>query len=182
MIKFSKENLDLIVGSRHPMTEFIILKDLHTGEFVLDNYIVQETHYIGCMSFLVSELIEVGTQAFADKVLNIIPRRLMSYDQISEVCGSSIAKGLYFNNDVYKPIIIEGKNNTKVQKKLFDRDVVLEYCSEHQDVLSESGKRFYNSRKETYRSDKCIIFDVSMLEKVDKPQVSVDGVLEIQFD
>ena len=181
MIKFSKENLDLIVGSRHPMTEFIILKDLHTGEFVLDNYIVQETHYIGCMSFSVSELIEVGTQAFADKVLNIIPRRLMSYDQISEVCGLSIAKGLYFNNDVYKPIIIKGKNNTK-QKKLFDRDVVLEYCSEHQDVLSESGKRFYNSRKETYRSDKCIIFDVSMLEKVDKPQVSVDGVLEIQFD
>jgi hypothetical protein len=182
MIKFSKENLDLIIGSRHPMTEFIILKDLHTGEFVLDNYIVEGTHYMGCLSFLVSELIEIGTQIFADKVLNLIPRRLMSYDQISEVCGSSIAKGLYFNNDVYKPLIIEGKNNKKVQKKLFDRDVVLEYCSEHQDVLSESGKRFYNSRKETYRSDKCIVLNKSMLDTINTPQTSINGMLEIPFE
>lgn len=179
MVRFSKQNLDLIVESRHPMTEFIILKDLYTGEFFLDNYIVKELHYVGCISFLVSDLIEIGTQKFADKVLNLIPRSFMTYDQIIDICGPSIARGIFQDKD-YKPTVVEGDGG-KVQKKLFDKDSVLEYCSEHQDVLSISGKRFYKSRKETYRSDNCIIFEKSMLTDDDKPVISVDGVLEIPF-
>ena len=179
MLEFTKENLDLIAGTRPPMTEFIILKDLHNGKLVLDNYIVTELPYIGCMSFIVHDMIEMGTDKFFDYVNRIIPRSLMSYSNISEICGNKFTHKLY-SDEKYKPIVIK---EGRTEYLLFDKDVLLEYCSEHFDELSKRGKLFFTARKDTYKHDKLVVFDLDEAIKTDKNKcVSVDGCLEIPFE
>ena len=179
MLEFTKENLDLIAVTRPQMTEFIVLKDLHTGRLVLDNYIVTELPYIGCVSFIVYDMIEMGTDKFFDYVNRIIPRSLMTYSIISEICGNKFAHKLY-SDEEYKPIVIK---EGRVEYLLFDKDVLLEYCSEHFDELSNRGKLFFKARKDTYKHDKLVVFDLDEATKTDKNKcVSVDGCLEIPFE
>ena len=117
MLEFTKENLDLIAVTRPQMTEFIVLKDLHTGRLVLDNYIVTELPYIGCVSFIVYDMIEMGTDKFFDYVNRIIPRSLMTHSIISEICGNKFTHKLY-SDEEYKPIVIK---EGKVEYLLFDK-------------------------------------------------------------
>lgn len=179
MLEFTKENLELIIGTRPPMTEFVVLKNLHTGDLVLDNYIVTELPYIGYVSFTVEDLIDMGVDKFFDYVNRIIPRSLMSYSNISEICGNKFTHKLYSDKE-YKPIVIK---EGRTEYLFFDKDVLLEYCSEHFDELSNRGKLFFKARKDTYKHDKLVVFDLDEATKTDKNKcVSVDGCLEIQFE
>jgi hypothetical protein len=129
----------------------------------------------------------ISLDAFVKGISEIIPVDFIMQYTIKELLGKKVYWGL-LDSEIYKPCDKHfSYDSNGTIRRYWDLDVVLHYCSEHEDDLTQTGRKFYNARKHRLIESKELLkFDpvmfVNRINERTTKHVSVDGMLTLNFD